>query len=305
MSRKKYVFIIFFLVIIITFIHKNNIYANVDFFNSGTIQRNVVKFDGYNAYNSDRSTIADWLFFLKGADGETKEAFCCARGLNYSTGYYLGDGTAGFDVTTYNKLAALFKWDKLGYYFNQRYQKQILTWFITSGGEIDANAIDTMVSGDHSLNATLSDVDNDASLDDDGRKTEYVNAVTNYLNRHEDVIDLFLMALDLANSDNWSDFDDIVYYKSNTALGYLAALKLYLNSNIDNENYDEGVINIYSPESSNTQPMLIVGDPLKEANRYDIRFVLRENSSTDYDYDNAYATPGWYEGDPDDTIVTR
>lgn len=305
MSRKKYVFIIFFLVIIITFIHKNNIYANVGFVHSkeNTVQRNVVKFDGDNAYNSDKSTIIDWCFYLKGADGETREAFCCARGLNYSSsGYYLGDGTAGFDATTYNKLAALFKWDKLGYYFNQRYQKQILTWFITSGGEIDAKAIDTMVSGDHSLNATLSDIDNDANLDDDERKTEYVDAVTNYLNRHSEVIDLFLMALDLANKDNWSDFDDIVYYKSSTALGYLAALKLYLNSNIDTENYDEGVINIYSPESSNTQPMLIVGDPLKEANKYDIRFVLRENSSTDY-Y-KVYETP-WYEGEPDAEIVTR
>ncbi len=301
MSRKKYVFIIFFLVIIITFIHKNNIYANVGFEHLDTIQRNVVQFDGDNAYDDNSSTISDWIFYLKGADGETKEAFCCARGLKYSTEYYLGDGRAGFDATTYNKLAALFKWDKLGYYFNQRYQKQILTWFITSGGEIDAKAIDTMVSGDHSLNATLSDVDNDANLDDDERKTEYVDAVTNYLNRHSEVIDLFLMALDLANSDNWSDFDDIVYYKSSTALGYLAALKLYLNSNIDTENYDEGVINIYSPESSNTQPMLIVGDPLKEANRYDIRFVLRENSSTDY-Y-NVYETP-WYEGEPDAEIVT-
>lgn len=146
--------------------------------------------------------------------------------------------------------------------------------------------------------------------DDEQYYSSYDKALREFLSNHSsDYIDLFLLGMDLANVNNENvgeNLGEFLYKNSSNVYKYISNLRLCCELNINEEDYDKGKINIYYPNANYAaQPMLIVGDPLKEANRYDIRFVLRENSSTDYDYDNAYATPGWYEGEPDDTIVTR
>lgn len=143
MSRKKCVLYVLFLIVIISIFKSNKVYAGVKFSDEPPHdERNVISYDGYNAYGSLDGVITDYKFYLIGADGTKKETFCCARGLRYSeNGYSLGDGHGGFDVVIYNKLAAFFSDSTLMSFFPSRYQRQMITWYISSGGEFKYNVV--------------------------------------------------------------------------------------------------------------------------------------------------------------------